>query len=82
MEKTIQTLKLDNKELIEELKEIHEKNADIYRMLFIDVNYFKRIDEVMDGLSENNRKLIKVITILEYLEELESEGVNNWQKEE
>ncbi|CAI3345686.1 hypothetical protein CIRMBP1312_00450 [Enterococcus cecorum] len=82
MEKTIQTLKLDNKELIEELKEIHEKNADIYRMLFIDVNYFKRIDEVMDGLSENNRKLIKVITVLEYLEELESEGVNNWQKEE
>lgn len=71
MEKTIQTLKLDNKELIEELKEIHEKNADIYRMLFIDVNYFKRIDEVMDGLSENNRKLIKVITILEYLEGLE-----------
>lgn len=71
MEKTIQTLKLDNKELIEELKEIHEKNADIYRMLFIDVNYFKRIDEVMDGLSENNRKLIKVITVLEYLEELE-----------
>ncbi|WP_171379211.1 hypothetical protein [Enterococcus cecorum] len=74
MEKTIQTLKLDNKELIEELKEIHEKNADIYRMLFIDVNYFKRIDEVMDGLSENNRKLIKVITILEYLEGLENGG--------
>lgn len=72
MEKTIQTLKLDNRELIEELKEIHEKNADIYRMLFIDVNYFKRIDEVMDGLSENNRKLIKVITILEYLEGLEN----------
>lgn len=71
MEKTIQTLKLDNKELIEELKEIHEKNADIYRMLFIDVNYFKRIDEVMDGLSDNNRRLIKVITILEYLEGLE-----------
>lgn len=71
MEKTIQTLKLDNRELIEELKEIHEKNADIYRMLFIDVNYFKRIDEVMEGLSENNRKLIKVITILEYLEGLE-----------
>ncbi|MCJ0571687.1 hypothetical protein MMJ61_05655 [Enterococcus cecorum] len=71
MEKTIQTLKLDNRELIEELKEIHEKNADIYRMLFIDVNYFKRIDEVMDGLSDNNRKLIKVITILEYLEGLE-----------
>ncbi len=72
MEKTIQTLKLDNKELIEELKEIHEKNADIYRMLFIDVNYFKRIDEVMDGLSDNNRRLIKVITILEYLEGLEN----------
>ncbi len=71
MEKTIQTLKLDNRELIEELKEIHEKNADIYRMLFIDVNYFKRIDEVMEGLSENNRRLIKVITILEYLEGLE-----------
>lgn len=71
MEKTIQTLKLDNRELIEELKAICDKNADIYRMLFIDVNYFKRIDEVMDGLSENNRKLIKVITILEYLEGLE-----------
>lgn len=71
MEKTIQTLKLDNKELIEELKEIQEKNADIYRMLFIDVNYFKRIDKVMDGLSDNNKKLIKVITILEYLEGLE-----------
>lgn len=74
MEKTIQTLKLDNRELIEELKEIHEKNADIYRMLFIDVNYFKRIDEVMDGLSDNNRRLIKVITILEYLEGLENGG--------
>ena len=71
MEKTIQTLKLDTKELIEELKEIQEKNADIYRMLFIDVNYFKRIDKVMDGLSDNNKRLIKVITILEYLEGLE-----------
>ena len=71
MEKTIQTLKLDNKELIEELQAICDKNADILRTLMIDVNYFKRIDEVMDGLSENNRKLIKVITILEYLEELE-----------
>lgn len=72
MEKTIQTLKLDNKELIEELKEIHEKNADVLRMLIIDVNYFKRIDKVMDGLSDNNRRLIKVITILEYLEGLEN----------
>ena len=71
MKKTIQTLKLDDKELIEELKEIHEKNADVLRMLIIDVNYFKRIDKVMDGLSDNNRRLIKVITILEYLEELE-----------
>ena len=71
MEKTIQTLKLDNRELIEELNEICDKNRDILRTLMIDVNYFKRIDEVMDGLSENNRKLIKVITILEYLEELE-----------
>ena len=71
MEKTIQTLKLDNKELIEELKAICDKNRDILRTLIIDVNYFKRIDEVKDGLSENNRKLIKVITILEYLEELE-----------
>ena len=71
MKKTIQTLKLDTKELIEELKEIHEKNADVLRMLIIDVNYFKRIDKVMDGLSDNNRRLIKVITILEYLEELE-----------
>lgn len=71
MKKTIQTLKLDNKELIEELKEINEKNADVLRMLIIDVNYFKRIAKVMDGLSENNRRLIKVITILEYLEGLE-----------
>ena len=71
MEKTIQTLKLDNRELIEELKEICDKNRDVLRTLMIDVNYFKRIDEVMDGLSDNNRKLIKVITILEYLEELE-----------
>lgn len=71
MEKTIQTLKLDNKELIEELKEICDKNRDILRTLMIDVNYFKRIDKVMDGLSDNNRRLIKVITILEYLEGLE-----------
>ena len=41
MEKNIQTLKLDNKELIEELKEIHEKNADIYRRLWHNFEWFE-----------------------------------------
>ena len=81
MEKTIQTLKLDNKELIEELKEIHEKNADIYRELLRKARD-RETGQALKELSDNNRKLIKVITILEYLEELESEGANNWQKEE
>lgn len=70
MEKTIQTLKLDNKELIEELKEIHEKNADIYRELLRKARD-RETGQVLKELSDNNRKLIKVITILEYLEELE-----------
>ena len=33
MEKTIQTLKLDNRELIEELNEIHYRNTNILREL-------------------------------------------------
>ena len=71
MEKTIQTLKLDNKELIEELKEIHEKNADIYRML-LRVNHKDDLEQILEAFSKNNRKLIKVITILEYLDGLEN----------
>lgn len=81
MEKTIQTLKLDNKELIEELKEIHYRNANILRELLRKARD-REVGQALNELSENNRRLIKVITILEYLEGLESEGVNNWQKEE
>lgn len=81
MEKTIQTLKLDNKELIEELNEIHYRNTNILRELLRKARD-REVGQALDELSNSNRKLIKVITILEYLEELESEGVNNWQKEE
>ena len=81
MEKTIQTLKLDNKELIEELNEIHYRNTNILREL-LEKARDREVGQALKELSENNRRLIKVITILEYLEELESEGVNNWQKEE
>lgn len=70
MEKTIQTLKLDNKELIEELKGIHEKNADIIRELLGKARD-REVGQALDELSDNNRRLIKVITILEYLEGLE-----------
>ena len=81
MEKTIQTLKLDNKELIEELNEIHYRNTNILRELLRKARD-REVGQALNELSENNRRLIKVITILEYLEGLESEGVNNWQKEE
>lgn len=81
MKKTIQTLKLDNKELIEELNEIHYRNTNILRELLRKARD-REVGQALNELSENNRRLIKVITILEYLEGLESEGVNNWQKEE
>ena len=70
MERTIKTLKLDDDELIEELQEIHDKNTDIYRML-LRVNYKDDLEQILEAFSENNRRLIKVITILEYLEGLE-----------
>ncbi|CAI3505088.1 hypothetical protein V4S33_00110 [Enterococcus cecorum] len=70
MEKTIQTLKLDNKELIEELNEIHYRNTNILRELLRKARD-REVGQALDELSNNNRKLIKVITILEYLEELE-----------
>ena len=68
MERTIKTLKLDDDELIEELQEIHDKNTDIYRML-LRVNYKDDLEQILEVISKNNRKLIKVITILEYLKE-------------
>ena len=70
MEKTIQTLKLDNKELIEELNEIHYRNTNILRELLRKARD-REVGQALDELSNSNRKLIKVITILEYLEELE-----------
>ncbi len=70
MEKTIQTLKLDNKELIEELNEINYRNTNILRELLGKARD-REVGQALKELSENNRKLIKVITILEYLEELE-----------
>lgn len=68
MERTIKTLKLDDDELIEELQEIHDKNTDIYRML-LKVNHKDDLEQILEVISKNNRKLIKVITILEYLKE-------------
>ena len=68
MERTIKTLKLDDDELIKELQEIHDKNTDIYRML-LRVNYKDDLEQILEAISKNNRKLIKVITILEYLKE-------------
>ena len=68
MERTIKTLKLDDDELIEELQEIHDKNTDIYRML-LSVNHKDDLEQILEVISKNNRKLIKVITILEYLKE-------------
>lgn len=70
MEKTIQTLKLDNKELIEELNEIHYRNTNILRELLRNARD-REVGQALKELSDNNRRLIKVITILEYLEELE-----------
>lgn len=70
MEKTIQTLKLDNKELIEELNEIHYRNTNILRELLRKARD-REVGQALDELSNSNRKLIKVITILEYLEGLE-----------
>ena len=68
MERTIKTLKLDDDELIEELKEIQDTNTDIYRML-LRVNHKDDLEQILEVISKNNRKLIKVITILEYLKE-------------
>lgn len=68
MERTIKTLKLDDDELIEELKEIQDTNTDIYRML-LRVNHKDDLEQILEVFSKNNRKLIKVITILEYLKE-------------
>lgn len=70
MEKTIQTLKLDNRELIEELNEINCRNTNIIRELLGKARD-REVGQALKELSENNRRLIKVITILEYLEELE-----------
>lgn len=70
MEKTIQTLKLDNKELIEELQAICNKNTNILRELLGKARD-REVEQALKELSDNNRRLIKVITILEYLEGLE-----------
>lgn len=68
MERTIKTLKLDDDKLIKELQEIHDKNTDIYRML-LRVNYKDDLEQILEAFSENNRNLIKIITILGYLKE-------------
>ena len=82
MEKTIQTLKLDNRELIEELNEIQNRNSSILNKIIKAHTKGVEPKGILEELSENTRKLIDIIAVLEYLEELESEGVNNWQKEE
>ena len=71
MEKTIQTLKLDNRELIEELQAICNKNTNILRELLRKARD-REVGQALKELSDNNRRLIKVITILEYLEGLEN----------
>ena len=71
MEKTIQTLKLDNRELIEELQAICNKNTNILRELLRKARD-REVGQALKALSDNNRRLIKVITILEYLEGLEN----------
>lgn len=68
MERTIKTLKLDDDELIKELKEIQDKNTDIYRML-LRVNHKDDLEQILEAFSKNNSKVIKLITILEYLKE-------------
>lgn len=70
MKKTIQTLKLDTKELIEELNEIHYRNTNILRELLGKARD-REVGQALKALSDSNRRLIKVITILEYLEGLE-----------
>ena len=68
MERTIKTLKLDDNELIKELQEIHDKNTDIYRML-LRADHKDGLEQILEAFSENNSKVIKLITILEYLKE-------------
>lgn len=68
IERTIKTLKLNDDELIKELKEIQDTNTDIYGML-LRVNHKDNLEQILEAFSENNRNLIKVITILEYLKE-------------
>ena len=68
IERTIKTLKLDDDELIKELKEIQDKNTDIYRML-LRVNHKDDLEQILEAFSKNNSKVIKLITILEYLKE-------------
>lgn len=68
MERTIKTLKLDDDELIKELKEIQDTNTDIYRML-LRVNHKDDLEQILEAFSKNNRRVIKIITILEYLKE-------------
>ncbi|MFU2124138.1 hypothetical protein ACLRAD_11325 [Gallibacterium anatis] len=68
MERTIKTLKLDDDELIEELKEIQDTNTDIYRML-LRVNHKDDLEQILEAFNKNNSKVIKLITILEYLKE-------------
>ena len=63
MEKTIQTLKLDNKELIEELNEINYRNTNILRELLGKARD-REVGQALKELSENNRKLIKELRML------------------
>lgn len=70
MEKTLKALKLDNRELVEELNEINYRNTNILRELLGKARD-REVGQALKELSENNRRLIKVITILEYLEGLE-----------
>ena len=56
MERTIKTLKLD------------DKNTDLYRML-LRADHKDGLEQILEAFSENNSKVIKLITILEYLKE-------------
>lgn len=67
MEKNVKQLKLDNKELLESLQEIQKENNNIFKML-IRGQQNRETTQAIEDFCENNRKLIKVITILEYLE--------------
>ena len=57
MERTIKTLKLDDDELIKELKEIQDTNTDIYRML-LRVNHKDDLEQILEAFSKNNRRVI------------------------